>query len=110
MNFEGIERARPPGIHIWLLLHKLRCDQVFDARSRSGFEESCSAATVSSFLKTFGHPSLMFLKAVSFFGAMKPEWTRRRHVPFSTLERTHVTTVSSREPYPTFPSCPPFQA
>ena len=55
-------------------------------------------------------PSLIFLKAVSFFGRTKPEWTRRRRVPFSTLERMNVTTVSSREPYPTLPSCPPFQA
>jgi hypothetical protein len=47
------------------------------------------------FWTTFFQPSLMFLKAVSFFGRTKPEWTRRRRVPFSTLERMNVTTVST---------------
>src|ERR1700732_5320867 len=71
---------------------------------------SCSAAMVPTVRTTFFQPSPMFLNAVSFFGSTKPEWTRRSRVPFSTLERMNVTTVSSREPYPTFPACPPFQA
>src|SRR5271155_3503371 len=81
-----------------------------DARYFGGFEEYCSAAMVSILWRTVGHPSLIPLKAMLFFGSAKPEWTKRRRVPFSTLERVHATTVSSRDPYPTFPSCPPFQA
>src|ERR1700726_1839768 len=72
--------------------------------------QSFPSTIAPMFWTTFFQPSLMLLKAVSFFGRTKPEWTRRRRVPFSTLESMNVTTVSSREPYPTFPSCPPFQA
>src|SRR5258707_14057546 len=41
---------------------------------------------------------LMPFKAGSFFGGPKPEVTRPKGLAFSTLERDHVKTVSSREP------------
>src|SRR5229473_1128849 len=80
------------------------------ARQCSFLEETCSPAMAPILGTHFFQPSPIFLKAPSFLGSTKPEWTRRRRVPFSTLERINVTTVSSGEPYPTFPSCPLFQA
>src|ERR1700681_3624132 len=74
------------------------------------FEDTCSPAMAPIVGTHIFQPSPIFLKAPSFLGSTKPEWTRRRRVPFSPLEKKNETTVPGGEPYPTFPSCPLFQA
>src|SRR6266704_4814280 len=101
------------GIVLWMLVEDGRSTTALAPHERSGRRSSPlrQSSAISPIMgTTFFHPSLIPLKALSFFGSTKPEWTTRSRVPSSTLASVKVTTVSSREPYPTFPSCPPFQA
>src|SRR5258708_33485994 len=70
---------------------------------------ACSSARAPRSLTTFFQPAPMVVRALSFRGETKPEWTRLRRVPPGTRDRGKGTRVSSGAPYPTLPSCPPFQ-